>query len=131
ARAPFKLMEISAFPYLYQEKKSAPMAPKAPARLVLMITLPTAMVSSPPQANWEPPSKQNKPIPRIKPPQAPKPILWPGMTWAFPSTYFPIRGPTIKAATRATVPPKAWTTEEPAKSTKPASDSQAFPSKGQ
>src|SRR5690606_11182968 len=131
AEAPFKLMEISAFPYLNQEKKSAPMAPQAPARLVLMITLPTAMVSSPPQANWEPPLKPNQPIQRISTPRAPKAILCPGITWGFPSTYFPIRGPTKKAATRAAVPPTAWTTEDPAKSTKPASLNQAFSSKGQ
>src|SRR5690606_37515293 len=131
AKAPFKVMEISAFPYLYKVIKRAPMAPHAAARLVLMMTLPTAMESSPPQASWDPPLKPNQPIQRIKTPKAPKAMLCPGITLALPSTYLPILGPTILAATRAANPPTACTTEEPAKSTNPASLNQAFSSKGQ
>ena len=32
--------------------------------------------------------------------------------------YFPIRGPTISAPTKAAIPPTEWITAEPAKSTK-------------
>lgn len=53
-----------------------------------------ARVSSPVAATVDAPLNPNHANQRMKTPRAPIVKLWPGMTCAFPSLYFPIRGPT-------------------------------------
>src|SRR5690606_5010170 len=127
ANAPFKLIEISGFPYRIQVRIIAVIKPVAAERLVFIMIAGTLKTLSPLMANSDPPLKPNQPIHRIKTPNAPYIMLCPGMALELPSVYFPILGPTIAAMTSAAQPPTPWTTVDPAKSINPRSVNQPSP----
>ena len=61
--------------------------------------------------------KPNQPNQRMKTPSPTSGMLWPGITFGFPSgPYLPWRGPSRSNAAKAPVAPIRWTTVEPAKS---------------
>ena len=66
------------------------------------------------------PLKPYQPSHKMKTPSAPSGIEWPGMALilitfpSLPRTYFPMRGPSMIAPTRAAMPPTMWIAQEPA-----------------
>ena len=124
AKAPFKVCAKWGFPYHIQVVIKAAIPPAAAARFVINTTLEAPTASTPPHANCDPPLNPNHPSHRMKTPNVASTWLWPGMGITFPSTNFPILGPTKTAATRAAHPPTECTMEDPAKSINPASANQ-------
>ncbi len=128
ASAPFSTMVRSTFLYMICVRISAATAPAAAAMLVLAkiremsVTSPTV-----PAASCEPPLKPNQPSHRMNVPSVASARLEPGIGTTRPSLYLPMRGPRISAPASAAKPPAACTSVEPAKSEKPASDSQPPP----
>ena len=116
ARAPFNVWTKFGLPYHIHVVTRAPKAPAAAAKFVNNTTFEAAIASAPPQANWDPPLKPNHPNHRINTPKVARIWLWPGIGITFPSTNFPILGPTMYAPTKAAHPPTEWTIEDPAKS---------------
>src|SRR6056297_926869 len=81
-----------------------------------------------PMASCEPPLKPNQPSHRMNMPSVAIGRLEPGIGFTLPSLpYLPRRGPSTIAPASAAAAPQACTTVEPAKSEKPASDSQPPP----
>src|SRR5262245_41971792 len=71
-------------------------------------------------ASVDPGLNPNQPNARMKQPHSTQVMSWPGIAFGFPSReYLPIRGPTIKPAASAVMPPTECTTPEPAKSAYP------------
>ena len=71
AKAPFRVMEISALPYLIQVRNNATTAPAAAARFVVITIPATLFALSPDIASSDPGLKPNHPNQRIKTPSAP------------------------------------------------------------
>src|SRR6056297_692067 len=129
ARAPFRTIVRSGFLYISCVRISAVTAPAAAAMLVLAKMRDTSETSpTVPIASCEPPLKPNQPSHRMNVPNVASARLEPGIGWTLPSlSYLPRRGPSTMAPARAAQPPTECTTVEPAKSEKPASDSQPPP----
>ena len=120
ANEPFSVIETSGLPYFAQVNKSVTRVAVTADKFVFKKIVPIkARVSSPVAATVDAPLNPNHANQRMKTPRAPIVKLWPGMTCAFPSLYFPIRGPTTAAPTRAATPPTICTAVDPAKSMKP------------
>ena len=78
----------------------------AAARLVVTKILPAVTIASPSMLTVEQPLKPNQQNQRMKTPRAPMVRLWPGMAFGLPFlSYFPIRGPRIRAPMKAATPP--------------------------
>ena len=76
----------------------------------------------------EPGLNPNQPSHSTNRPITARDMLWPGMALGLPClSYFPMRGPRMRAPARADQPPREWTTVSPAKSIKPKSASQPPP----
>jgi hypothetical protein len=90
-------------------------APKAPA--VAVFTATTAKRTSV-AARVEAALKPNHPNSRMNVPRRAIGMWWPGRARGVPSfANLPMRGPSTRAPASAAMPPTAWTTPEPAKST--------------
>ena len=107
ARAPLQATRTSVFPVRTRTIYIATTDPVAPARRVLIAFSPMES----PVLMLNP----NQPKNRMNVPITTKGTLWPNNVLAEPSAlYFPMRGPTTAAPARATKPPTACTTPEPA-----------------
>ena len=115
ASDPFRASVRSGFLYLTQEVIMAAMAPALAARVVVMAI--RATVPGSPMPSVEPALKPYQPNQRMNTPIVTSGMLCPPIALAEPSLLNrPKRGPSNHAATRAVMPPTAWTTVEPAKS---------------
>ena len=100
AIAPFSIIERSGFLITIHDAVTAPRTPADAARFVFRATY--AKNPTPPKSTLsvEPGLNPNQPNQRMITPSVVYAMLWPGIGWGFPSTYFPMRGPRSRAPAR-------------------------------
>ena len=82
------------------------MAPITPAAAARFVTTTTSAKRPPIAPSVEPGLKPNQPNQRMKTPSPTSGMLWPGITFGFPSgPYLPWRGPNRSKAAKAPVAP--------------------------
>jgi hypothetical protein len=113
ARMPLSAIERSGLLTTNQLPKIAATQPAAAARQVVTRVKEVRCGSA---DSTEPPLNPNQPSHSRKTPTAASGMLLPGIGASLPFTYFPMRGPSIQAPTRAPQPPTECTRVEPAKS---------------
>ena len=115
ASIPFIIMPGSGFPIRFIAQNIAMTAPKAAAIAVFVATTVNRTSVA---AKVDAALKPNHPNSRMNTPSPAIGMLCPDSARGFPSApNLPILGPSTMAPAKAAMPPMAWTTPEPAKST--------------
>ena len=125
ANMPLHIIVGSGFRPLAYRVSIEAIAPAMPANIVLTTTM---LIRRSVPAKVEPGLKPNQPKARMNVPATTIGTWWPGIGSGLPSlANFPSRGPMTIAPASPMMPPMAWTTPEPAKSTAPCPSSQLTP----